>query len=136
MMNANLEELGKKLHVKLDQGIDQLKTTKAHLEALQKETEATIQTKLNAAKQAVEAKKQEAAAARAKVDEFVEEKKAETKEVVAEWKAHHDNKKLEKRADRAEKHADVYVALALYYSQEAELAILEAVAARQDAEEA
>ena len=52
------------------------------------------------------AKKQEAAAARTKVDELFEDKKAEAKEVVAEWKAHHDNKKLEKRADRAEKHAD------------------------------
>jgi hypothetical protein len=135
-MNVNLDELGKKLHVKLDRGIDQLKTTKAHLEALQKETEATIQTKLSAAKQAVEVKKQEVAAAKTKVEEFVEEKKSETKEVVAEWKANHDNKKLEKRADRAGKHADACVALALYYSEEAEVAILEAIAARQDADEA
>ena len=136
MINVNLDELGKKLHVNLDRGIDQLKTTKAHLEALQKETEATIQTKLSAAKQAVEAKKQEAAAAKTKVEEFVEDKKAETKEVVAEWKANHDNKKLEKRADRTEKYADDCVALALYYSEEAEVAILEAIAARQDADEA
>ena len=135
-MNVKIDELGKKLHAKLDQGIDQLKTTKAHLETLQKENEATIQTKLSAAKQAVEVKKQEAAAAKTKVEEFVEEKKAETKEVVAEWKANHDNKKLEKRADRAEKYADACVALALYYSEEAEVAILEAIAARQDADEA
>jgi hypothetical protein len=136
MMNVNLDELGKKLHAKLDQGIDQLKTTKAHLDALQKETETTIQAKLKAAKEAVEVKMQEAAAAKVKVEELVEEKKAETKEAVAEWKASHDHKKLEKRAERAEKYADACVALALYYSEEAEVAILEAIAARQDADEA
>jgi hypothetical protein len=135
MMNVNLDEMRKKLHAKLDQGIGQLKTTKAHLEALQKETETTIQTKLNAAKEAVEVKMQEAAAAKVKVEELVEEKKAETKEAVAEWKSSHDNKKLEKRAERAEKYADACVALALYYSEEAEVAILEAIAARQDADE-
>jgi hypothetical protein len=136
MMNVNLDELGKKLHAKLDQGIDQLKTTKAHLDALQKETETTIQAKLKAAKEAVEVKMQEAAAAKVKVEELVEEKKAETKEAVAEWKASHDHKKLEKRTERAEKYADACVALALYYSEEAEVAILEAIAARQDADEA
>ena len=135
-MNVKIDELGKKLHVKLDQGIDQLKTTKAHLETLQKETEATIQTKLSTAKQAVEVKKQEATAAKTKVAEFVDEKKSETKEVVAGWKSNHDNKKLERRADRAEKNADDCAALALYYSEEAEVAILEAIAARQDADEA
>jgi hypothetical protein len=135
MMNVNLDEMRKKLHAKLDQGIAQLKTTKAHLDTLQKETEATLQTKLNAAKEAVEVKMQEAAAAKGKVEELVEEKKAETKEAVAEWKSSHDNKKLEKRAERAEKYADACVALALYYSEEAEVAILEAIAARQDADE-
>jgi hypothetical protein len=136
MMNVNLDEMRKKLHAKLDQGIAQLKTTKAHLDTLQKETEATLQTKLNAAKEAVEVKIQEAAAAREKVEELVEEKKTETKEAVAGWKASHDHKKLEKRADRAEKYADACVALALYYSEEAEVAILEAIATRQDADEA
>ena len=135
MMNVNFEEMGKKLDEKLNRGIDQLKATKAHLEALQNETGATIQTKLNSANQAVEDKKQEVAAVKTKVEELVEEKKAETKELVAEWKANHDNKKLEKRADRSEKYADACVALALYFSEEAEVAILEAIAARKDADE-
>ncbi len=135
MMNVNFEEMGKNLDQKLNRGIDQLKATKAHLEALKNETGAVIETKLNAANQVVEDKKQEAAAVKTKVEELVEEKKAETKELVAEWKANHDNKKLEKRADRAEKYADACVALALCFSEEAEVAILEAIAARKDADE-
>jgi hypothetical protein len=118
-MNINLDELGKKLHDKLDSGIDQLKVAKAHLEDVEKETKGAIQTKLNAAKEILEAKKQEASAAKARLEELVEAKKTETKAAVAEWKANHDQKKLEKRAERAEKYADDCVELALYYAAEA-----------------
>jgi seryl-tRNA synthetase len=65
-MNINLDELGKKLHAKLDSGIDQLKAAKAHLEDVEKETKDAIQTKLNAAKETLEAKKQEASAVEGK----------------------------------------------------------------------
>jgi len=52
-----------------------------------------ILTKLKAAKETLEAKKQEAAAAKAGMEEFVEAKKAETQTAVAEWKANHDRKR-------------------------------------------
>jgi hypothetical protein len=135
-MNINLDELGKKLHARLDSGIDQLKATKAHLEDIEKETEASIQSKLNSAKEVVEAKKQEAAATTARLAELVEAKRAETKDTVTEWKANHDRKKLEKRAERAEKYAEACVVMALCSAEEAEVAILEAVAARMDADDA
>ena len=135
-MNINLDELGKKLHAKLDSGIDQLKAAKAHLEDVHKETEAAIQTKLKAAKETLEAKKQEAAAAKARMEEFVEAKKAETQAAVAEWKANRDHKKLEKRAERARKYAEACMEVALFSAAEAEEAILEAVAARRDADDA
>ena len=134
-MNFNIDEMGKKLHAKLDSGIDQLKAAKSHLEDFTKETEDAIQSKLDVAKETLEAKKQEASAAKARLEELVEAKKTETKAAVAEWKANHDQKKLEKRAERAEKYADECVELALYYAAEAQVAILEAVAARTDAYE-
>ena len=68
-MNMNLDELGKKLHAKLDSSIDRLKAVKAHLEDVHKETEAAIQTKLKTAKETLEAKQQEAAAAKARMEE-------------------------------------------------------------------
>ena len=135
-MNINLDELGKKLHAKLDSGIDRLKAAKAHLEDVQKETEDAIQTKLNAAKETLDAKKQEAASAKARLTELVEAKKTETKAAVDEWKASHDRKKLEKRAERAEKYADDCIEVALCSAAEAQVAILEAVAARRDADDA
>jgi hypothetical protein len=134
-MNINLDELGKKLHAKLDRGIDQLKAAKAHLEDVHKETEAAIQAKLKAAEETLEAKKHEAAAAKAGMEEFVEVKKAETRAAVAEWKANRDRKKLEKRAERAQKYAEACIAVALCSAEEAEVAILEAVAARRDADD-
>jgi vacuolar-type H+-ATPase subunit I/STV1 len=135
-MNINIDEMGKKLHAKLDSGIDQLKAAKSHLEDFTKETEDAIQSKLDAAKEAVEEKKQEAATAKTKLEEYVEAKKDETTAAVDGWKANRDLKKLEKRAERAEKNADVCVELALYYAGEAQVAILEATGARIDADNA
>ena len=135
-MNINLDELGKKLHAKLDSGIDRLKVAKTHLEDVHKETEAAIQTKLNAAKETLDAKKQEIAAAKTGIEKFAEAKKAETQAAVAEWKTNRDHKKLEKRSERAQKYAEACIAVALCSAEEAEVAILEAVAARIDADDA
>jgi tRNA G10 N-methylase Trm11 len=135
-MNNNLDELWKKLHAKLDSGIDQLKAAKAHLEDVHEETEAAIQTKLKAAKETLEAKRQDAAAAKARLKELVEAKKTETTALVAEWKANRDRKKLEKRAERARKYAEACMEVALFSAAEAEEAILVAVAARRDAADA
>jgi len=135
MMNK-IDELGKNLHTKLDAGVDQLKTIKAHLEAAPKEAEAAIQRKLDAAKATLATQKEAAATAKARLRELVEEKKEDTKDLVTEWKAKHDRKKLEKRAERAEEYAETLVDVALYSALEAEEAILDAIAARKDADDA
>jgi glutamate synthase domain-containing protein 1 len=135
MMNK-IDELGKNLHTKLDAGVDQLKTIKAHLEAAPKEAEAAIQRKLDAAKATLATQKEAAATAKARLRELVEEKKEDTKDLVTEWKAKHDRKKLEKRAERAEKYAETLVDVTLYSALESEKAILDAIAARKDADDA
>jgi len=135
-MEVNFDELGKKLHEKLDSGIDRLKTAKAHLENFPKETEAAIQAKIDAGRATLEEKRQEVKEAKAKLEGFIEEKKAETQSSVAEWKANRDRKKLDKRAERAQRHAEACIALALFSTEEAALAILEATAARKDADDA
>jgi hypothetical protein len=135
-MGIDIDGMGKKLHAKLDSGIDRLKTAKTNLEALAQETEDTLKEKLDAAKATMAAKKQEAASTMEKIEVYVKDKAEDTEAAVAEWKANHDRKKLEKRAERAEKYADSCVDLALYYASEAQVAILEAAAARQDADDA
>ena len=135
-MTTNIDALGKKLHTKLDAGLEQLKTMKAHLDAAPKEAEDIIKGKLDIVKGALEEKKQAGEAARAGIEALVKEKVDETKASVAEWKEKRDTKKLEKRAERAEKYAEAIVDVALYSALEAEKAILAAVAARIDAEAA
>jgi hypothetical protein len=135
-MKVNLDQLEKDLHAKLDSGIDHLKSAKAQVEGLSKETAEVIQKKLDEAKDMVGKTKQKAAAAKTKVEDYGEKKKAETESTIAGWKANHERKKLEKRAEQAEKYAESSVDLALYYYTEAQAAILEAIAARKDADEA
>ncbi|MDH3990908.1 MAG: hypothetical protein OEV34_17375 [Gammaproteobacteria bacterium] len=130
-----IDKLGKKLHIKLDAGVDHLKTIKAHLEAAPGEAEAAIQRKLDATKATLATQKEEADAAKARLRELVEEKQKDTKALVAGWKAKHDHKMLEKRAERAEKYAETLVDVTLYSALEAEEAILDAIAARKDADD-
>ena len=134
-MKVNLDQLEKDLHAKLDSGIDHLKGAKAKVEDLSKETADEIQEKLDEIKKMAETTKQEAAAAKTKVEDYAETKKAETEATIAGWKANRERKKLEKRAEQAEKYAESSVDLALYYYTEAQVAILEAIAARKDADE-
>ena len=61
---------------------------------------------------------------------------AEVKEAINEWKAKHEVRKLNARAERSEAYADAAMVLALASIDEAEEAALEAVAARMDADAA
>ncbi|UHD17599.1 hypothetical protein [Thiocapsa bogorovii] len=79
--------------------------------------------------------KADAEAAKAKLLQLAEAKKAELEERVAEWTAKHDKQKLEKRAERAEAYAVTSVEIALAAAMEAEEAILEAAATRMDADQ-
>ena len=133
-MTNQIDEMGKKLHIKLDTGLEQLKTMKVHLDTAAKEAESTIKGKLDASKAVLEEKKHTAQAAKEKIADLLQEKMKESKDSVAEWKEKRDTKKLEKRAERAEKHAEACVDVALYSFLEAEKAILTAVSARQEAE--
>lgn len=132
-MNITNNEITKKLHAKLDDGLATLKTTKHHLESFQNNAEAAVKVQLKTAKAALKEKKHGIEETKSKWEELIEAQKEETVEAVAGWKAKHEKEKLEKRAARAEKYADACVTLALYFAGEAELAILEAISARQDA---
>ena len=132
-MNISRNEVTKNLHAKLDESLCALKATKNHLESYQKATEAAVNVQLKMAKTALKEKKQKIDASKARFEELIEAKKEESVAAVAEWKAKRNQQKLEKRVERAEQYADACVTLAMYYSAEAELAILEAITARQDA---
>ena len=133
-MNITRDEVINKLHGKLNDGIGTLMTTKNHLTSFHKDLEATVVLQLRNAKAALKEIKQGARDTLVKTEKLMEAKQEETVEAVAEWKVTRHQLKLAKRAERAEAYADACVTLALYYAAEAELAILEAIAARQDAD--
>ncbi len=56
------------------------------------------------------------------MQELVEDKKTETKEAIADWKATLNSKKLQMRAERTKKYAESCVEIALYAALEAEKA--------------
>ena len=129
-MSQKIDNLRTSLQTKLNAISDQLNTVKTNLENYSNEVESSIHTKLDAAKAQLEAKKQEIINAKTKLAERVEAKEAE----IEEWKAKREHEKLVARADRAEDYAATAIIIALAAVEEAEIAILEAVAARIDAE--
>ena len=74
--------------------------------------------------------------AKTKIEARVAEKKAEIDSTVQEWKKNREITKLESRADAAEVYAAFAVEFAMAAAVEADIATLEAVAARIDAEQA
>ena len=71
-----------------------------------------------------------------RIEARVAEKKAEIDSTVQEWKKNREITKLESRADAAEVYAAFAVEFAMAAAVEADIATLEAVAARIDAEQA
>ena len=65
---------------------------------------------------------------------WVQEKKTITNDKIAEWKAQRQVKKLEARADSAERYAAATTQIAAAAIDEAETAVAEAIVARIDAD--
>lgn len=65
---------------------------------------------------------------------WVDQKKAQAKATVDQWKADHEARKLANRADRAEEYAAAAILVAVASIDEAEQAVFEAITARLDAE--
>lgn len=107
---------------------------KAKVESVPKQAEEALHKQLDQAQKKVESQKQAVAKARISVQNWFDQKKAEAKATIDGWKAKHEEKKLAHRADRAEDYAIAAVQVAMISIDEAEQAVLEAVAARLDAE--
>jgi hypothetical protein len=135
-MNITVENFTKQLHDGVEKVENLAKLLKEDIRSATQKNQAEIQSKLEAAKLKIEAKKQEFAEYRVKLQSQFEEKEAELKSTVEEWKANREVKKLEHRADRAEDYAATAIFLAMAMMEEAEAATLEAICTRLDAEAA
>lgn len=135
-MSNEMKELYAGLHARMDAVGEHLRGAMDELQSGAKDSQAALHAKLVAASAKVAETKADAEAAKARLQDLAEAKKAEVEVHVAEWRAKHQKDKLEKRAKRAEKYAATCVEIALAAAVEAEEGILEARVARIDADNA
>ncbi len=135
-MSDRVNKFCTSLQGKLNDLEDRLKSLKASLQSAPKQAEDALHEQLNQAQHKVESQKQTVAKARTSVRDWADQKKAEAKATIDSWKAGHEAKKLAHRADRAEEYAVAAILVALSSIDEAEQAVLEAIASRLDADAA
>jgi hypothetical protein len=108
----------------------------ADIQAAGSRAAVDLRSKRDEAHSVMEARRHEVEQANAKMKASLDAKKAEADTTVAEWKARREVERLKHRADRAEEYASSVVVVAWGAFQEANAAILDAVVARADADEA
>ena len=135
-MSDQIDTFTNNLRSQLHNIEDRLSSVKTTIESAANSDRAILESKLDDVKANLKAKKHEFNAYREKVKELEQEKETELKSKVAEWKTKREVKQLNRRADRAEDHAATGVFVAMAAMDEAEAAILEAISARLDADNA
>ena len=115
----------------LERGIQSVKT---NVQALPAKAEKALREKLDDVRTKLQAQKERVEKARLDLKARADQKVAETMEAINEWKAKREVRKLNARAERAEAYAEAAMVLALASIDEAEEAVLDAVAARKDAD--
>ena len=113
-----------------------LQSVKADMQVLPAKAEKALREKLDEARTKLLAQKERVEKARLDLKARADQKMAETVEAINEWKAKREVRKLNARAERAEAYAQAAMVLALASIDEVEVAILDAVAARKDADAA
>ena len=135
-MNAKVDQFCDNLRDRLNFMEGRLQSVTTNLKGLPEQAEKAVRAKLDQARTKLRAHKEGAEQTLANLKARAQQKVAETKEAVSEWKAKRETRKLQARAERAEAYAADAVAYALATLDEAEEAILDAVVARMDADEA
>ena len=134
-MSEKIDQFCNNLRDRLTKGDDRIQGFKASVDAANAKAKADIQSQLDKTRADFEARKRKAEEAHKRIKSNIEETKAETEAKIEEWKHGREVKKLEKRAQRAEDYAADRAWLAMVSVEEAELAMLEAIAARIEADE-
>jgi regulator of replication initiation timing len=121
----------------------QIDTTREKLEALKKEIAGMHDEDMEALRQKQENLRQRLDEQRAKaeqlqsdIEKWRDEKVAHTQEAIGSWRQRRELKKLQHRAERAEDYALDMVTYTAFDFDEAEQAVLDAIAARFEADTA
>jgi len=135
---AGAAEKGAGLKEKLQEHIEAAQTRlgelRDELASISEEDREKLRQKREELQKRLEQHKAQAQQARADIQTWQQEKTAHTKEAIASWRQKRETKKLQNRADRARAYAEQAVVIVSLDFEEAEQAILDAAAARFDAE--
>jgi chromosome segregation ATPase len=135
-MSARVDKFCDGLRERLNAIESRVEAAKASVQALPGKADKAVQDAVEQARARIHTQKERIEKTRAELKTWAEQKKAETQAMVREWKAKRETKRLNARADLAEAYAEAAVAIALFSIDEAEEAILDAVAARMDSDAA
>jgi DNA anti-recombination protein RmuC len=135
-MGEKIDQFCNELREELTAADNRLQYLKVQVENANRETRNAIQAKLDQAKADLEEQQRKAEDRRHEVKRYFEGKVAEAEHDIEDWKKRREIKKLEKRAQRRERYAADTVLFAMASIDEATVAILEALAARLDVEDA
>jgi ElaB/YqjD/DUF883 family membrane-anchored ribosome-binding protein len=135
-MSAKVDQFCDTLRDRLNAIEGRLQSVMADVKALPDKAEKVLRDKLEEARTKLEVERERVEQTRANLKARVQQKLAETKEVIREWKAKGEKRKLQARADWAEAYAADAIYNAMASVDEAEEAILNALVARMDADAA
>jgi hypothetical protein len=134
--SSDLNTFFARAHRHLTQIRGSLDRTLADIEEGTSRVGESLQARRDEAKGRVEANRREMEKADAEMKAYADAKKATVETAVSEWKAKRNVERLESRADDVEAYAATAVAFAWGAVGEANAAILDAMVARADADEA
>jgi exonuclease VII large subunit len=135
-MTVQVHPFSDKLRNRLDAIEERIQSAKSQILALPEQGEKAMSAKLDETRNELQSRKQRFEQTLARLKAHVQQKVAEAKEDIADWKAKRDLRKLNTRADRAEAYAADALDFALAAIDEAAAAILDAMVARIDADAA
>ena len=135
-MSEKIDQFCENLRVQLNNVESQLTKVAENVKAAPQQAADAVRATIDAAKLQHEQNMQKLADARAKLDERSQAKKEEVAGQIEQWKTNREIDKLERRADDAEFYAVAVIEFAAAAVAEADLATLEAIEARMQAEDA
>jgi uncharacterized coiled-coil DUF342 family protein len=133
---TSTKDLKQKLSQHIDAAKAKLDALKKDLQSMHEEDMETLEERRTEIDKRISEQRDKAQKLQADIDAWKKEKVQHTQDAVSSWRKKRELKKLEHRADRAEDYAIDLVLTAAYDFDMAEQAVLDALAARYDANEA
>ncbi len=135
-MSDKIDQFCESLRVKLNSVESYLAQVGENVKAAPQQASAALQSSIESVKTQHAKNMQQVADAKAKLEQRVKTKTEEVEASIEQWKKVREISKLDNRAVLAEEYAIAAIEIAAPSVAEADLATLEAIAARMDAEEA